>query len=331
MAIVSGVTFATQAKTMLADQNGDAQISWQESQQYLKPCEATAEENLAWYDKAHLQLSSSVCEQAIWFDRFLSPTALDNDVASSLVKVKLQQRWHKKRGFRAEPKLSAYLNLPNTKKNLKLYIESQFSRQEKDSIDDEQLISPSDEKGTSAAIRWMPWDQQAWDLALDVGARFDGGPDPFTRAIARMSYPLSQQSVAKFSQELLLELQDSWSETSRFSIDYYADNRGYRWANRAKYGDQTDGMEWQVYLGTIRKLDHRTTLSCYVEVEGATDDRAGAQSENYKLGLHYRHSFFRPWLFYELEPQLTWPREYAYHFTPVLLFNLEVQLGRKRR
>lgn len=327
---VSGLCLHAHAAAVTADKDGDNQVSWQESQQFLRPCEATIESSLSWYDKAHLQLSDSVCDQAVWFDNFFSPDPLNSEIATSLVKVKLRQRWHEKKGLRAEPKISAYLNLPNTKRRLKLYIESQFSRLDGDSIDNEPLLSPSDEKGTAAAVRWFPWERQAWDLALDAGARFDGGPDPFTRVIARFSYPMGTHSVAKLSQELLVELQDSWSETSRFSIDHYKGQQGYRWYNRAKYGDQTNGLEWDVYLGTVTQLDERSTLSFYVELQGATDDPLGTHSENRKLGLHYRHSFFRPWLFYELEPQLTWPREYGYNFTPVFLFNLEIQLGRKK-
>jgi len=319
-------SWATPAK---ADSNGDAVISWQESKQYLKPCKDVAEDSLPWYDRAHLKFSSSVCKQAIWFDSFFSPDLHDTEIATSLIKIKFKQRWHEERGFRAEPKISAYLNLPNTERNLKLYIESQFSDASDDGVSDDGLVSPSDEKGTAAAVRWTPEQRKAWDMAFDVGARFDGGPDPFTRAIAKFSHPLGNDLVLKLSQELLLELQDSWSETSRLRIDRFQGSRGYRWYSRAKYGDQTDGLEWNIKFGIINKLDSRTTFSYYAEVEGATDDQPGEQSENYKLGLHYRHSFFRPWLFFELEPQLTWPREYDYNITPVILFNLELQLGRK--
>jgi hypothetical protein len=45
------------------------------------------------------------------------------------------------------------------------------------------------------------------------------------------------------------------------------------------------------------------------------------------LSVAYRHSFWREWLFYEIAPQVRFPRDRNFDVTPGILFRIEMFFG----
>jgi hypothetical protein len=52
--------------------------------------------------------------------------------------------------------------------------------------------------------------------------------------------------------------------------------------------------------------------------------------DNYRVGTRYRRNFYRPWLFFEIEPEVTWPKKVDGHREPLFAttFLIEFQFGR---
>jgi len=47
---------------------------------------------------------------------------------------------------------------------------------------------------------------------------------------------------------------------------------------------------------------------------------------NYRVYLRYRHNFLRSWLFYELEPQVAWPRDSNGNFPVNYAFTVRLEV-----
>jgi hypothetical protein len=43
------------------------------------------------------------------------------------------------------------------------------------------------------------------------------------------------------------------------------------------------------------------------DVSALVVNRPSRVAQNYRVGTRYRRNFHRPWLFLELEPEITWP------------------------
>lgn len=316
------------ASVQAADPKTSEADAWQQALDQKRPCEATAKEDYPWYDKAHLLLSDSVCQRALWFDSFLSAGAqLTDKQASSLLWLSLQPRWNEREDSTLKPVLRAVIDLPNTKKRLKLVIEGQDDAQLNHNADDSTSL---DNKRSSAALRYSVFDHRNWDLDLDLGIRLNGGP--FTRARAKYHHAFNETTVGTLTQELVLELKELWHETSRFTLQHFSDDTIYRLVSQGKYGQESDGMEWRLWLSRTDQLSKRGALSCFAAVEGATQDpRLKAQSEIYRLGFNYRRTMWRPWFFFELEPQLTFPRKFNYKETWQMTLKFEFQFGKSRK
>ncbi|GAA4899801.1 hypothetical protein [Ferrimonas pelagia] len=287
-----------------------------------EPVEATS---LRWFDKAHRLLSISGQASAQWFDGFFGPSDAA-DSADAWLRLRLQQQLFERDSNQFKARLSASFHLPQTKRRLKLLVESD---PDGDLTDLRDLSDSSANSSTRAALRWTPWDYQTWDLSFDAGITLDSGLDPFIRSRARHFYAWDERTVIRLSQEVKGEAQDGWSETTRVVWERLFDDHGYRFSSRAKFGEQSAGLEWNVSLLRGFKLSDVSGIGVFYTVSGATRDQED-QSEIHRLGLNYRRNFLRSWLFYELEPQLTWPRKYQYQTNWELRLTLEAQFGQRR-
>ena len=237
----------------------------------------------------------------------------------------MQSIQNEREGNRFRPRLSASIDLPKTKHKLKLSIESSDSGA-LGATDEETALS---DESSSAVLRYNLFDLRNWNFDLDLGIRLSGGP--FTRARGRYYYAFNEQTIGRITQDLVFDIKHVWYETSRFSLQHYANSGSfYQWVVQAKHGDETDGTEWSITASRADKLSERSALTSFISAVGATDDDWNDdESEIYKLGFNYRRSVLRPWFFFELEPQLTYPRKYDYHSNWHFVAGIEIQFGRR--
>lgn len=288
-----------------------------------QPESATPEQEPLWYDKAHELLSGSARRSALWFDHFFGPTD-DADQATSHFRLRLQQEFIERESDKLGLRLSAAYYLPQTERRLKLLLESDE--------EDQELGDPftgAGEGATRAALRWIPLDRKRWDLSLDLGASVDSGIQPFVRGRARYYDNLDERTLLRATQELRLQSGEGWSETTGLNLERHYDGHALLWRNRLFYGEESDGLEWSSKISRVEWLNERTAMSIFAAVSGATDDEQ-TQSEIRRLGLTFRQSFLRSWLFYEVEPQITWPRKYGFDSNLELMLTLEAQFGQRR-
>lgn len=309
-------------------------ITWYSAHKYIKPCETAPSAEQSWSDRTYLQLSQTFCDQAAWFDNFFSSTSGSNEHASSLVRIRMQYEWYEKEGTELKPRISARFYLPRTEKRFKLIIEggeepdNQILRKEPEEL----KTTDHHNGGLSAAIRWLALNEKYWDVSFDGGVHVRHAQlDPFVRQEIEYERPITQTAIAKASQTFLVNARDFWTETSEFHIDHVHDTIGYRWYNRLEYGDETNKWEWQTSFIRAKQLDDRTAAISYLSFKGATGDKKGDESENITLGVNFRRSFYRPWMFYEVEPMLNWPRKYDHQLEPAIQFNIEIAFGKSRR
>ncbi|MBD1391439.1 hypothetical protein IC617_18600 [Neiella sp. HB171785] len=330
MALLLSVIFvATQVQAIALSAEDETEM-WSYAKDHMRPCESIAQENYPWYDKAHLLLSDTVCDQALWLDSFFGPdevSSSDIQSASSLIRISTDYVIRQRESDKIKPRIQASIHLPQISNKLQLLIDGKD-----DSGNGDNLLNPAGrrQEKSSAAVRYTMFDRDSWDLSFDVGAHFSGGP--FTRVRARHYDPWSDNTVFKFTQDLTLEFEDSWYETSRATVDRYLDDVIYRYQLQGKYGEKTDGYEWRATIARIKQLSQRSAIVSFLSVEGATDDpRDEDESEIYRLGFNYRKSVWRPWFTYHLEPQITLPRKFDYKPTYLFIAGIEIQFGKGRR
>jgi hypothetical protein len=101
-----------------------------------------------------------------------------------------------------------------------------------------------------------------------------------------------------------------------------------RWRNDVTYAEGTAGVTWNTGVSLFTQLARTSAISYDANMWGVNHPVWTIQ--NYRVGIKYRRNFYRTWLFYELEPEITWPNDASGHrnSTYALMATLEIQFGK---
>lgn len=181
-------------------------------------------------------------------------------------------------------------------------------------------------------LRYGLIDTQAMDLFLGAGVRLRIPMEAFLRARFQYTYKISDASQLRFAETLFIKNFDRPGETTEVYLERLMDKKTLvRWANSGTYSHEIKGMEWGSELSLIRELSPKSGITLTGGSYGNTSVYDGVGT--YRTLARYRRNFLRPWLFYELEPEVAWQRRADGNFSSnaALTFRLEIMFQGKEK
>ena len=177
-----------------------------------------------------------------------------------------------------------------------------------------------------AGVRFWLLHQLRSHLSLEGGVRLHGIPDPFSQLEYQWEGRLDGW-VGRFTQDGFWYAKEGFGELSQVDIERPFRNKAlFRSTTAAQYTEDSNGVEFeQTLIGDIPLPGrHRNLLpsaSIFMHKNGSffVDD--------YRVNITYRTIFFRPWLILEVTPQIEFPHDRDYEFTPSLRVGFEVWFG----
>lgn len=144
---------------------------------------------------------------------------------------------------------------------------------------------------------------------LFLGTGFDLAlpPEFFARARYQRLDRVGQFYLLHFGETIFVKNPDGFGETTELSAERSLDPKTLaRLALSGTVSQEIKALEWGTELSLLRELSPKSAVTVTGGVYGNTsiDDWV----TNYRVLATYRRNFLRPWLFYELEPQVAWPR-----------------------
>ncbi len=287
-------------------------------------------ESTSWLDRTHSRWSERVCNTAANFDHFFGDSRNDKEYTSSFVRLYnsfvITQENHTVFAF--NPRLRARIVLPNLQKRLNVLIT--------DDSEDQDSLSPSEEAlpttnqadtHYNATLRWIADAKNNRQLNLDVGIRLNNGLDPFVKSQFRYYYAVNEKQRWTFGETFFWRAQEGFGEKTQLDLDHQLGrDKLIRWTSVATFSEESQGVDWLQQLTLFHQLDTKQALSYTIATDGFTLPHTTA--ENYSVSMRYRRNIYRPWLFYEVEPQLNWPLEENHEFTPAVIFRIEALFGK---
>ena len=104
-----------------------------------------------------------------------------------------------------------------------------------------------------------------------------------------------------------------------------------RWANKAEYSEESNGVEWNSRVAWIKKLDEKSAFRVFTFIRGETDPEI---LKSRGFGTAYRRQFLRDWLYWEIEPQYAWRKrrpEQEREGVASVKLRLEIVFGERKR
>jgi hypothetical protein len=183
-----------------------------------------------------------------------------------------------------------------------------------------------------AALRFENPDDSLWRLSGDGGLKFVGIEDVLqVRQITVDPFVRTRGSVKNLWGPVQLQLAQSlfWfnsigaGESTQFDADYHlSDPLLFRATSIATWLYDNPNFKLHQDFSIYQTLNEHASVLYQLAANGQTQPQ-GEVSEYVALVL-YRQRFYRDWMFFELSPQLHYPKADSYHLNAQFIARLEV-------
>ncbi|MGO1461288.1 MAG: hypothetical protein ACTHYN_13150 [Marinobacter sp.] len=261
-----------------------------------------------------------------WADRTLSGETHNLPRNNSYLRVGFASESEYGNPASFKPEVRFRLDIPTTKRKLRLVVESESDEliplEERQR--DRQLTEPNRTEGqTTGAVRYLSQIGDAINLSNDFGARLHFPPDAFWRATAEKRWNIDADWGVHAQQRFYYYHQDGWGARSRFDASRDV-GKGWRfWASSE--------LEWihrdrkfvaAQTFSTRKRLNNRSVITPRLGVLG--ESQPSWRTTSVFADLTWRYRLHSDWLFAELIPALTFPRERSFKDHGSVIFRIEM-------
>lgn len=265
-------------------------------------------------DRMHTGIVIRLDRYANYFDSFFATERADEEAANSQVRLIGALRLRESRGFDFSPRIKARFILPNLKQRVNLLIdtESDDSMTLADEMPD-SVPQGNLKDNTSIALQLIQ------KSGADVGISHrlslnmkDDKLNPQLRSQVRFSWQTSERDLLRLTQAAFWEKYAGFGQETRFDYEHLlhlkAVNRSslLRITLRGLTSEASDGYEWSLPIEVLNALPNRRAYSYGGSISGVTDSSCGIT--NSAVFIRYRQSIWREWFYFDITPQLEWPK-----------------------
>lgn len=285
-----------------------------------------------WMDYHHCVFSGRTVATARWFDDLFGDWS--DEQADMLVRVINETEWDEEAGWSSVARIHARAALPNASTRMRLVITDEEDGP--DGTTREERGSPQTQRSlreaTSVALRWMPRVKHHIRSDLDVGVR--GGPDIYARLRLRRQWGVTDNAIFRLGQTFRYGTESLGVSLSQMDIEGVVSERSVlRFGSAYRFDelDHPDGFIWTHGLSMSHVFREWRDASLGYGFTVAGHTRPDDRKESYGPWMLWRQSFWRDWLYYEVEPRLTRYRELDWDTVPSVVLRLEAQFGHYKK
>ncbi len=278
----------------------------------VPPLEAVTIDN-TWVDRYHTYIEHNLYGTVVWFDDFFED-ALRKDVGRSRSSVRWTNdfRWDQERHFEYRTRVRASILLPHLRGKWRLVISGE-------SKGDPNAIKPEDPGNPGLAVAaesGRASTEIVYDLLqthrtlVDIGAgvRVKIPPSLYVRTRLLHVRELAHAVIGRLIVTPFWDAKEGFGESNQIDLDrQIAPRTLLRWSNSATITEESNGWDWASEVGILQQLSPKSAITFAGSASGPT--RPSTVVGNYRVYARYRRSFKRDWLYFELEPDVNWPRQ----------------------
>ncbi|KEF31620.1 hypothetical protein D777_01969 [Marinobacter nitratireducens] len=261
-----------------------------------------------------------------WADRTLSGSERGLPNNASYLRIGFATESEHGKPAQFEPEARFRLDIPTTRRKLRLVIESESEEliplEERQR--DRQLTEPDrTETEATGALRYLTIIGDAIDFSTDVGARLHIPPDAFVRATAQKKWRTDSHWDLIAQQRFYYYHQDGWGERSwfgagRMAMDgwYFRSSSELEWVHRDRKFVAAQIFSLQ------KRVSNRSTLTPRIGVLG--ENKPSWRTSSAFADLTWRYRLHSDWVYGEVIPALTFPREEGFKDQTSIIFRVEL-------
>lgn len=259
-------------------------------------------------------------------DEFFKNNKYINETEKSFLRVRFGSLVQSKDSTLFSYKISAHVPLSRTKKDFNLFIESI----ENNYLDDTASETMQNTGTPEIGVNFFAEEFHGIESKYSLGLR---GFSAFLRARYSKSFKVGEVTIQP-TQQFKYSTKDYFQEETNLYIDKTLNELSlFRTALHRKTKQKTNGMDYKLAFTYFYTPKKRTGLSLTQYFWGNTKYTCpikpkpyGGISE-YKSVLSWRQNILRKWFIYEIQPGVSFHRQYNYKTNYMLRLNLDFYFG----
>jgi hypothetical protein len=260
--------------------------------------ETSTGEDESWVDVRYKDLNRRADVFANWVDDFFGHARSVQDSPASIVRIRPQFEWDEQEDTDWKIRATGRLHLPRTSDRLSLV----FLGQREDFEDEFYDPAGTTDGDSTLGLEYQIRDEERHWVYLFAGMK--AGPKGKLGVRYRYQAPFLKRNRFRFSEEFYWVGGDGFGTLTRADIDRtLSSSTLLRWANKAEYSEESNGVEWNSRVAWVKRLDEDAAFRAFTFIRGETDPEI---LNSRGFGVAYRRKFLRDWLFWELEPRYAW-------------------------
>lgn len=280
-------------------------------------------------------LSGKIVSFATDIDRFFGNDRNYQESNKSVVQLDLARAT----GYGGDRKLvlsaRANLNLPSTEKKLHLLIESNPDQNitgepvpNQNTAINNQVSGPQS-YGLALRYEKVKEELKALHISADAGLKFQGiNINPFMRARSSYSIPFETWRL-KAAESVYWFNTIGAGETTQVDLEHFLSEPVlFRATSNATWLNNKQNFDLRQDLSVYQTLNERTALLYQVSAIGVSNPQV--ELTEYVAQILYRYRLHREWIFFELNPQVIFPKVNNFNSSFALTMRLEMLFDESR-
>jgi len=271
-----------------------------------------AEVTASFLDEYHDYMLDQIKGKTLWFDNFFGDRRIEeDDPPSSFVRLRAVGRFTEGYGLTFPVRLRASLELPKVNRRLRLVIfggnrESDRFNESAESFDS-STKSGAEKDWTNLGLRYLIYKSLRDRFHFGGGLSLGWPLEYYGRVRYERLLHKGASNMIRFSETGFWNSLHGLGETTRLDLEK---NMRCQLTGRVSlfgtYSDEKPGLQWGAETSLFRQLSEASALALDLGIYGLTEP--STRVESYRIAGRYRRNFLRPWLFFEVEPEVVFPR-----------------------
>lgn len=283
------------------------------------------------WDSYYSSLGEDIHRPIIWFDNFFGdPRTEDEELPASFIRVRSAVAFTEGEGLAFPIRIHANIQLPKASRRLRLIVTGE---NEEDLIDARADSSAApgvttlqNQDTTNLGLRYVIYKTLRSKLHFGGGLRLHWPVESYLRMRYLRIIHIGRINLIRFTETGFWHSIDGFGETTRIDFERtLSKNISVRLSTFGTHSEISEGVDWGVETSLFTLLTPKSALSYDLGAYGHT--RPHTVVDTYRIGTRYRRNILRPWLFFEIEPELRFVLNETQERDAVgtITFRLEVQ------
>jgi hypothetical protein len=300
--------------------------------------ETEANPEIGLVDKTHAGVSRTLYLTANWLDAFFGDERAAAEENRTLLKISLRAFGEAGEGLGIDPKISLKLRLPRLSRRLQLEVtrdtEADFALDAEDPLARRSVrrvrFEDEEERGLTAALRYFVKTTRRANISLQGGLRVRfGTPIGFVGPRYRGVIHFEPWAL-RFTQRLRWFTENRLESNTRLDLERpFAQNLFFRTTTGLSWFEDENNYFYDLSFFLFQPLSKRHSLG-YEWNNYFQERQPNNHLEEINLRMRYRQNILKDWLFFEVVPQISFPKDRNFDFTPGIQFRCDLFFGGKK-